>query len=76
MHQAMVTTARYSDKTWTLERFHTNNIAYIFLSYDITVIQWITSCHKNCKTTRVVTIWHERVMSLTVSMSTMRFLLK
>ena len=34
----------------------------------------ITSCHKNPMTTRVITLWRERVTSLTTSVSTMRFL--
>ena len=28
----------------------------LHLSYDVTVIQWIKSCHKNCMTTRVITL--------------------
>ena len=39
------------------------------LSYDVAVIQWITSCHKNLMTPS----WRERVTSLTTSVSTMRF---
>ena len=40
--------------------------AYFSLSYDITVIQWITSCHKNHKnriTTHYITLWQEQVTS-------------
>ena len=48
-----------------------NNI--LILSYDVTVIQWITSCHKNRMTARVVTLWCEHVTSSTTSVSTMRF---
>ena len=46
------------------------------LSYDIAVIQWITSCHKNRITTRliIITLWCEHVSSLTTSSSTMSFL--
>ena len=44
-----------------------------FLSYDIAVIQWITSCHTNHMTTRVITLWHIEVTSLTTSVSTMLF---
>ena len=45
------------------------------LSYDIAVILWITSCHKNRITTRIIiiTLWSEHVTSLTSS-STMSFL--
>ena len=46
------------------------------LSYDVAVIQWITSCHKNRMTTRVITLWREYVTSLTTSVSTVRFLLE
>ena len=46
------------------------------LSYDVAVIQWITSYHKNHITTRVITLWRKRVTSLTTSMSTMRFLIE
>ena len=46
------------------------------LSYDVAVIQWITSCHKNHMTTRVITLWRVDVTSLTTSMSTMCFLLE
>ena len=44
------------------------------LSYDVAVIQWITSCHKNRMTTCVITLWRVDVTSLTTSVSTMRFL--
>ena len=47
-----------------------------FSSYDVAVIQWITSCHKNRMTIRVITLWCEDVTSLTTSVSTMRFLLE
>ena len=33
------------------------------LSHDITVIQWITLCHKNCMTTRYITFWRIHVTS-------------
>ena len=39
-------------------------------------IQWITSCHKNRMTTRVITLWRVHVTSLTTSMSTVRFLVE
>ena len=46
------------------------------MSYDVAVIQRITSCHKNRMTTRVITLWRVYVTSLTASMSTMRFLIE
>ena len=48
----------------------------MFLSYDVAVIQWIMSCHKNRMTTRVITLWRVDVKSLTTSVSTMHFLIK
>ena len=42
----------------------------------VVVIQWITSCHKNRMSTRVITLWRIDVMSLTTSVSTMHFLLE
>ena len=50
-------------------------MAYWKLSYAAVVIQWITSGHKNRITTRVKTLWRVLIMSLTTSMSTMRFLI-
>ena len=47
-----------------------------FLSYDVAVIQWITSCYKNRMTTRVITLWRVHVTSLTMSMSAMHFLIE
>ena len=47
----------------------------VVLSYDVAVIQWITSCHKNRMATRVI-LWRERVTSLTTFMSAMRFLIE
>ena len=44
-----------------------------YLSYDVAGIQWITSCHKNRMTTRVIALWRVCITSLTTSMSTMRF---
>ena len=46
------------------------------LSYDVAVIQWITSCHENRMTTRVITLWRVHVTSLTTSVSTILFILK
>ena len=43
-----------------------------YLSYDVAVIPWITLCHKNRMTTRVITLWRAHVTSLTTSVSTMR----
>ena len=31
---------------------NSKHVAYPYLSYDVAVIQWITSCHKKCMTTR------------------------
>ena len=44
------------------------------LSYDVAIIQWITLCHKNRMTTRVITLWHVHVTLLTRFVSTMSFL--
>ena len=44
---------------------------YFHLSYDVAVFQWITSCHKNRMTTRVLTLLREYVTSLTTSVTTM-----
>ena len=46
------------------------------LSYDVAVIQWDTSYHKNRKIMRVITLWRVHVTSLTTSVSTMRFLVE
>ena len=46
------------------------------LSYDVAVIHWITSCHKNRMTTRVITLWCKYVTSQITSVSTMLFLLE
>ena len=45
-------------------------------SYDVAVIRWIMSCHKNCMTTLVITLWHIYLTSLTTSVSTMCCLIK
>ena len=34
------------------------------LSNEVTVFQWITSCHKNRKTTRVMTLCHVRTRNV------------
>ena len=44
---------------------------YMYLSYDVAVFQWITSCHKNHMTTHVITLLRECVKSLTTSVTTM-----
>ena len=51
-----------------------NSVLYMCLSYDIAVIQWITSCHKNHMITHVKTRWCIQVTSLTTSMSAVHFL--
>ena len=43
------------------------------LSYDVAVIQWITSCHKNRMTTNVIIFLRVHVTSMTTSVSTIRF---
>ena len=55
---------------------HSATAEYLFLSYGITVIQWITSCHKNHMTTPVITLWSVHITSLTTSVSTMSFLIE
>ena len=47
----------------------------IVLSLDVAVILWITSCHKNRMTTRVITRWHVHVTSMTTAVS-LRFLIE
>ena len=47
----------------------------IYLSYNVAVIQWKTSCHKNRITTRVITLWRVLVTLLSMSVSTMCFLI-
>ena len=32
------------------------------LSYDVTVIWWITACHKNYMTMHVITLWHKLII--------------
>ena len=49
---------------------------FFFLSYDVAVIQWITSRHKNRITTLVKTLWRVHVLSLTTTVSAMRFLIE
>ena len=39
------------------EKYPISPKTYLFLSNDVTIIQWITSCHKNGITTRVITLW-------------------
>ena len=46
------------------------------ISYDVAVIQWITSCHKNRMNTRVKTLCRVDVTSMTMSVSAMRFLIE
>ena len=46
------------------------------LSNDVAVIHWITLCHKNRMTTRVITLWQVSVMSFTASVSIMSFLIE
>ena len=46
---------------------------YMYLSYGVAVIQWITPCHKNRTTTREIIHLRVHVLSSTTSVSTMRF---
>ena len=48
---------------------------YFRISYDVAVVQWITSCNKNRMPTRVITLWRVDVTSLTTSVSANAFLL-
>ena len=57
-------------------RIPMTSIVDFHLSYDVAVIQWIKSYHKNRMTTCVITLWCVDLTSLTTSMSTMRFLLE
>ena len=57
--------------------FGHSGLSYILsLSYDVAIIQWITSCHKNRLTARKITLWRVHVGSLTMSVSTMCFLIE
>ena len=42
---------------------HTHVYKKVNLSYDVAVIQWITSRHKNRMTTRYITLWQDQVTS-------------
>ena len=42
-----------------LFEFDVVTFAQEILSYDVAVFQWITSCHKNRMTTRVITLLRE-----------------
>ena len=46
---------------------------FVCLSYDVAVFQWITSCHKNRMTTRVLTLLRDYVTSLTTSVITIQY---
>ena len=52
---------------------HLNKVNILYLSYDVTVIQWITSCNINRMTIREITLWRGHITSLTTSVSTKRF---
>ena len=43
--------------------------------YDIAVVTWITSCHKNRMAIRIITLWRVHVTSVATSASTVRFLI-
>ena len=59
---------------YTAVRLYDLSCVICFLSYDVAVIEWITSCNKNCLTTCVITVWRVHVTSLTTSVSIVRFL--
>ena len=61
---------------YTLNGRNVNVMLELFLSPNVAVTQWITSCHNNRMATGVITLWRERVASLTTSVSTMRFLIE
>ena len=46
------------------------------LAHDVAVIQWITSCHKKHTTTRLITLWRVSLTSLTLSVSTLCFVIE
>ena len=46
------------------------------VSYDVAIVQWITSCRKNHMTTHVITLWYAHITSLTTSVSATHFLTK
>ena len=56
------------------EILHDFGFTSLLISYDVAVIQWITSCHKNTITTRVITFWRLDITSMTTSVSKMRLL--
>ena len=69
--------SRSTDNNYLLRiRIIEESLAWLIYisSYDVAVMQWITSCHKNRMTTRVMTLWRVHVASLTASVSTIRFL--
>ena len=46
----------------------------LLYNINVPVMQWITYCHKNHMTTRVITFWRIHVASLKTAVSTMLFL--
>ena len=48
----------------------------LHLSHGVTVSQWLTSCHKNRMSTRVITFWRIHVTLLTTSVSVVCFLIE
>ena len=60
-----------NEHTFSQRSCITNYASQQYLSHDVAVIQWITSCHKNRMATRVITLWRVYVTSLTTSASTM-----
>ena len=54
---------REKKKTKTKKTQKQMDITHFRLSYDVAVIQWLTSCHKNRMTTRYITLSYWRVKS-------------
>ena len=71
----MYISLRSSRGKYAIERLWESLLQYnsFYLSFEIAVNQWITSCHKNRMATRVITLWRVHVKSLTTSVSAMRF---
>ena len=60
---ASVTSLKKKNKKKNCDSSYKNNEKDYFLSYDVAVIQWITSCHKKRMTTRYITLGYWRVTS-------------
>ena len=56
-----------------LKILYLGNVLQRRLLYDVAVIQWIASCHKNRMTTCVITLWRVYLTSFTTFVLTMSF---